>query len=106
MSQNIKTKYCAPEGSPSIKKTYTIDGRGKLLTNYSNGNVSSTFTWEIVGYRSDLGVISVYLETVNTADFTEKYNYEIIGLTDSEMYLQWYRGEGEGLGKVSKYEKI
>ncbi len=96
----------ADENNADSRDVYLSDSSGNLLISYDESTIYKTYSWNITGGRSESGVVGIYLERINTTDSSDLYVHEIIGLSDTEMYLQWLRADGQGVGKVVKYTKI
>ena len=75
-----------------------------MVTDYYKNQVYKTFTWQISPEPTPSGLTISYLILTNNEDPDDKYEYQIVGISNEEMRLQYQRS-GWGPGKITLYIK-
>lgn len=79
-----------PEGSPNSEWIFKSDGK---CYEYYQGQLDETYTYSINEVKSSNGKFTLsFLKTINVNNSSDIYEYEINGISDIEMYLD-YQGD-------------
>lgn len=88
-----------PEGCSECKWVFTNQGK---LYDYYQGNIDSTYDYSISEFTATNGVVFSHLKITNVNNLLDTYEYDINGISDGEMYLDYL---GDMSAKLSKYTK-
>ncbi len=88
-----------PEGCSNCKLVFTQDGK---LYDYVEGSLNKTYDYSIRESTAANGVTFSYLKKTNVNDSKDSSEYDINGLNETVMYLDYL---GDRSTKLLKYTK-
>ncbi|CAL2087592.1 hypothetical protein [Tenacibaculum sp. 190524A05c] len=90
-----------PEGCLECKLVFTTNGK---LYDYYQGSIDNTYNYSISESTASNGVTFSYLKTVNINDPKDTNEYDINGLNDTVMYLDYLGDRSTNLLKYTRQQ--